>query len=90
MATREEIKEKVIEVLKTYTDEEEISEGDQLFRDLGMTANAKKALAGFYTDISTEYGGNPISQSKAGELSTVKETIDLVLEKSNANENEDD
>ena len=38
-----------------------------------------------YTKISEESGGSPISQSAAGNLKTVKASVDLVFTKANEN-----
>jgi acyl carrier protein len=83
MAARKEIKPKVIKALEEHTGVEGIKESDRLERDLGMTKSSRESMAGKYTDISAEYGGKPISKKEAGNLTTVKESIDLVTEKTN-------
>lgn len=83
MATRNEIKPKVIDALKSHTGITEIEESDWLERDLGMTKTSRESMSGKYSDISAEYDGKPVSSRKAGELETVEESIDLVTEKAN-------
>lgn len=83
MCTREEIKLKVIKALEAHTGEKDIKESDRLERDLGMTRSSRESMAGIYTAISVACGGKPISRKEAGDLTTVKESIDLVYKKAN-------
>jgi len=55
-----------------------------LFEDLGMGPTVRRAMALPYSRISSTFGGSPVSQADAGALRTVKESIDLVLQRSNA------
>jgi hypothetical protein len=88
MPTRDEIKPKVIKVLSAVTQmpPKVLSDNEpyRLFQDLGMGPTLRQALAVPYTKISRQYpGGLPISMKEAGDLKTVKESIDLVEKRAN-------
>jgi len=87
MPTRNDIQPKVIAKIASVVHRRAsaISEGDRLFEELGMGPIVRKAMALPYTKISEESGGSPISQSAAGNLKTVKASVDLVFTKANEN-----
>jgi len=55
-----------------------------LLDDLRLGPTLRRAMALPYTKISQRHGGKPISQAAALALSTVKESVDLVLKQANA------
>jgi hypothetical protein len=60
------------------------SEEARLFEDLGMGPTVRRAMALPYSRLSNDYGGQPISQTDAGALTTVGDSIDLVHKRANA------
>ncbi len=86
MATRDEIKPRVIGKIKSITDEDALAENEKsdLRRDLGMGATLKKAMAVPYTKIAKSYPtGICVSMGDAADCETVKDSIELVLKRAN-------
>lgn len=83
MPSRGAIKKEVVKVMEHVSRHSPISEDNKLWEDLGMGSILRKALAVPYTRLSEEYGGLRITMSEAEELTTVRESIDLVHKRSN-------
>jgi hypothetical protein len=82
MPSRAEIKPKVVAKIAAIAHEDpaDVTEGKSLEDDLGMTTTVRRAMALPYNGIISEYaGGDPITMDEAGDLETVKESIDLVF-----------
>lgn len=90
MSDRETIKVEVIKVLKRHTGKSDIKEFHHLTYDHEMPTNKKKVMALYYSEISSEYGGYTVTTNEAKKLKTVKESIDLVYEKANKIEEDND
>lgn len=84
VVSREEIARRVIKKLENFAEPDaEITEETRLEEDLGMTRTLRSAMALPYSKISRTFGGKPIRIAEAGDLSDVKETIDLVHRRAN-------
>ena len=86
MPKRDEVEPKVIKKIASvvHRKPEAISETDRLWEDLGMGPTVRKAMALPYSKIAEEdFGGSPVSQTDAGNLKTVKASVDLVFTRAN-------
>jgi len=81
---RPTIATEVIQKLDVVTEKPAITEADKLSADLRMGPTVRKAMALPYSKISARFGGKPVTQAEAGNLKTVKASIDLVHKKANA------
>ena len=81
---RETIKRQVVSKIMAVAHlPTEPAENRRLFEDLGMGPTVRRAMALPYSRISSEHGGQPVSQSDAGGLRTVGASIDLVHKRAN-------
>jgi len=86
MPTRDEIKPKVIAKIKAISDAVDLVEDEKskLWNDLGMGPVVKAAMSLPYSKIAQKYpGGIVVSQAAAAKCETVKDSIDLVFNRSN-------
>jgi hypothetical protein len=89
MPSRDVIKVQVVAKLAavSHIPADKIKEKHRLEVDLGMGPTVRKAMALPYNGIIDDYpSGELISMSAAGDLETVKESIDLVHARANGDQ----